>query len=400
MPSTSSPSQTLDIEGLIEFTCRLVRVKSVNRPDEGLGEAEAVEVVRQQAETFGWDVLIEEVEPGRPNVIVEIDGGMPGKTLLFEGHTDVVTEGDIKDWSFDPFCGDLVDGKICGRGAADMKGGVAAMMFATKAIQESGPFPGKIKLGILCDEEEMMIGVHDFIRRGHADGVDGAIVCEPEAGEICTVQKGAIRLQVDVFGVMAHGAMPHQGKNPVSAAALLIAVLASLEKGLQSTHGEHEHLGLPYVTPTHFAAGSLPQLNVIPSQALLTLDIRTIPGIDHEYLLKTIRGLADGVSEETGVEFEFTVLVDRPPTETPLDDPIVRAVVEAHEAVTGNPAVFGGVPGTTDGTILWRDAGLPIVVYGPGGKWIAHQHDEYVEVDDLVSHARVYVDAARRFLAS
>lgn len=400
MPSTSSPDRALDREGLVEFTRRLVRVKSVNRPEDGLSEAPAAELVVDLARSFGWDPVVEEVEPGRPNVIITLEGGSPGKTLLFEGHTDVVTEGDPAEWTADPFGGDLIDDKIYGRGSADMKGGVAALMYAARAIEEAGPFPGTIKLAILCDEEELMIGVHDFVARGHADGVDGAIVCEPEAGEVCTVQKGAIRLRVDVVGVMAHGAMPHQGKNPISATALLIAVLASLERKLQETHGHHEHLGLPYVTPTHFTAGSLPQLNVIPGQGLLTLDIRTTPGIDHAELLERIRSMADDVAEQTGVEFDFTLLVDRPPTETSHDDPIVRAVVEAHEAVTGEEAVYGGVPGTTDGTILWRDAALPVVVYGPGGKWIAHQADEYVEVDDLVTHAEVYVEAALRFLSN
>lgn len=400
MPSTSNPSQTLDHEGLIDLTRRLVRVKSVNRPDEGLGEAAAAEIVVSQAREFGWDCLVEEVQPGRPNVIIEIDGGSPGKTLLFEGHTDVVTEGDLSEWSFDPFSGDLVDGRIYGRGSADMKSGVAAMMFATRALQLDGPFPGVIKLAILCDEEEMMIGVHDFVAKGHARGVDAAIVCEPEAGEICTVQKGAIRLRVDLSGEMAHGAMPHQGRNPLMAAAALIDGLSKLEHELHTQHGEHQHLGLPYITPTHIVAGSLPQINVIPSAGVLTLDIRTIPGIDHDVLQERIEEVAFKIAADTGVEFEFTTLVDRPPTETPLDHPIVRAVADAHQKVLGEDPVYGGVPGTTDGTILWRDAGLPVVVYGPGGKWIAHQADEYVEVDDIVRHAEVYIEAARRFLIS
>jgi succinyl-diaminopimelate desuccinylase len=398
--STSSPDWALDREGLVDFTRRLVRVKSVNRPEDGLSEAPAAELVVELARSFGWNPVVEEVEPGRPNVIITLEGGQPGKTLLFEGHTDVVTEGDPAEWTVDPFGGDLIEEKIYGRGAADMKGGVAALLYAARAIETAGSFPGTIKLAILCDEEELMIGVHDFVARGHADGVDGAIICEPEAGEVCTVQKGAMRLRVDVAGVMSHGAMPHQGKNPIQAAALLIAVLATLERDLQSAHGEHEHLGLPYVTPTHLSAGSLAQINVIPGQGLLTLDIRTIPGIDHGDLLERIRAMADDVSDETGVEFDLSVLVDRPPTETPHDDPIVRAVVDAHEAVTGSEAVYGGVPGTTDGTILWRDAGLPVVVYGPGGKWIAHQADEYVEVDDLIRHAEVYVEAALQFLGS
>jgi succinyl-diaminopimelate desuccinylase len=94
----------------------------------------------------------------------------------------------------------------------------------------------------------------------------------------------------------------------------------------------------------------------------------------------------------------LTVVDDRPATETPRDDPVVRAVFDAHEAVTGEAPAYGGVPGTTDGTILWRDAGVPVVVYGPGGKWIAHQVDEYVEVDELVTAGQVYAEAALRFL--
>jgi succinyl-diaminopimelate desuccinylase len=398
LPSLSSRDQVLDQEGLIELTRRLVRAKSVNRPDDGMNEAVAAEVVVAQAREFGWEVVVEEVEPGRPNVIIEIAGGSPGKTLLFEGHTDVVTEGNVADWSFDPFGGEMREGRILGRGAADMKGGVAAMMYAARAIELSGPFPGLIKLAILCDEEENMIGVHDFVGRGHAAGVDGAIICEPEAGEICNVQKGAVRLRVDLSGEMAHGAMPHQGKNPVVAAAILIEALAELEKELQSKFGEHEHLGYPYITPTHIVAGSLPQMNVIPASGLLTLDIRTVPGIDHDDLRSRIEATAAKVTASTGVVFEFTTLVDRPATETATDDPLIVAVAEAHKVVTGEDPVYGGVPGTTDGTILWRDAGIPVVVYGPGGKWIAHQADEYVEVEDLIRHAEVYVEAARRFL--
>lgn len=397
MPSTPERSAALDREGLIDFTRRLVRIPSVNQP--GGGEAPVVEVVVELAESFGWDVLVEQVAPGRPNAIIRVDGGLPGRTLLFEGHTDVVTEGDPADWAFDPFGGDLIDGRILGRGSADMKGGVAAMMFATRAVELAGPFPGTIVLAILCDEEEMMIGVHDFVEKGHAAGVDGAIVCEPEAGEICTVQKGAIRLRVDIVGTMAHGAMPHQARNPIVAATDYADRVRAIEVDLQESIGQHPHLGWTYLTPTHVAAGSLPQLNVIPGTALITFDIRTVPGVDHPDLLERLGAIAADVGAEHEVSFDLTVLVDRPPTETPLDDPVVVAVAAAHEAVTGEAPVYGGVPGSTDGTILWRDAGLPVVVYGPGGKWIAHQKDEFVEVDDLVRHAEVYVEAAFRFLA-
>jgi succinyl-diaminopimelate desuccinylase len=273
------------------------------------------------------------------------------------------------------------------------------MLFAARAIQASGPFAGTIVLAVLCDEEEMMIGVSDFIRRGHARGVDGAIVCEPEGGEVCLTQKGAIRLRVDFEGLMAHGAMPHQARNPITAVAAFLAEVAEIERAYQQTPGPHPTLGLTYVTPTHVAAGSLPQLNVIPSSALLTLDVRTVPGVSHSELLAKVGQAAGRVQASTSVEVTVSVLVDRPPTETGPDEAIVKAITEAHIEVVGEPPVYGGVPGTTDGTILVRDAGLPVVVYGPGGKWIAHQADEYVEVADLIRHAEVYVAAALRFLS-
>lgn len=397
---TAAPLQTeaLDTEGLIAFTQRLVQAPSVNQPERGRSEALAVAVVLDQAAEWDWDVLQEEVAPGRPNVIVRLDGGLPGPTLLFEGHTDVVTEGDPSTWSVDPFGGEIIDGKLYGRGSADMKGGVGAFMYAARALQLGGPFPGSIVLAILCDEEEMMIGVHHFIAQGHAEGVDGAIVCEPEGGEVCNTQKGALRLRVDIAGVMAHGAMPHQGRNPISAASRFIEGARQIEADLQATYGEHPQLGLTYITPTHADAGSLAQINVIPAATLLTFDNRTIPGVDHGELIERFRQVADDIETELGVSISLSTPVDRPPTETSIDDPVVTAVAAAHTAVTGEEAVYGGVPGSTDGTILWRDAGLPVVVYGPGGKWIAHQKDEYVEVDDLITCARVYIEAATRFL--
>jgi succinyl-diaminopimelate desuccinylase len=389
---------TVDIDGIVEFTRRLVRIPSVNQP--GQGEARVVQEVVDLVRGWGWSPAVEEVAPGRPNCIIRVEGGLPGRTLLFEGHTDVVTPGDPEEWTHDPFGAEKVGNRIYGRGSADMKGGLAAMLFAARTVEEAGPFPGTIVLAVLCDEEEMMIGVHDFVARGHARGVDGAIVCEPEAGEICTTQKGAIRVRVDLEGAMAHGAMPHQGRNPIVGVTAFLSAVAEMESEYQADFGEHPDLGLTYLTPTHVAAGSLPQLNVIPSSALLTLDIRTIPGVAHEDLLLRLGAAADRVARDTGVELSLTVLVDRPATATAHDDPIVAAVAAAHREVTGDEPVFGGVPGTTDGTILWRDAGLPVVVYGPGGKWIAHQADEYVEIEDLRRHAEVYVAAALRFLSS
>ena len=388
-----------DVAAVIELTQALVRLPTVVTSGFGEVEAPAAALVAELMRGFGWKVTVEEVAPGRPNVVGVVTGGRPGRTLMFEGHLDVVTPGDLDSWSFPPFSGDIVDGRLQGRGAADMKAGVAAMIHAARAAELAG-FDGRIIVGALADEEGMMLGAKHFAQSAlAASGIDGVIVCEPEGGEICAVAKGAIRLRVDLDGVMAHGAMPHHGRNPLPALGSLLMGLAELERQVADSVGTHEHLGDFYLTPTVLAAGDPGQVNVIPASASVYLDIRTVPAVAHNGLLHLVTRLAEQIAADAGLTARITVIDDRPPVDTPQDAPVVRALVDAHEAHTGQPAVFGGVPGTTDGTILTRDAGLQTVVYGPGGKWIAHQRDEYVDVADIEHCYHVYTAAARLFLA-
>jgi succinyl-diaminopimelate desuccinylase len=137
---------------------------------------------------------------------------------------------------------------------------------------------------------------------------------------------------------------------------------------------------------------------VIPGSADVYFDVRTVPGASHPEIVDSVRELALLACAGSGVTAAVEVIDDRPPVDTPVSHPVVSCLAAAHEAVTGSQARYGGVPGTTDGTILSRDGGLATVVYGPGGKWIAHQADEFVSVDEVERCARVYVEAARRFL--
>lgn len=391
-----------DADAVVDLTARLVRLRTVH---EGPGDVEkpAVDLLAGLMRGFGWPVTVVDSASGRHSAIAVIEGDAPGPTLMFEGHVDVVTEGDPSSWSFDPYAGDVVDGRVRGRGSADMKGGVAAMIHAARAVEQGG-FAGRIVVGVLADEEGMMLGAKRFaadLAAGELPGVDridGVIVCEPEGGEVCPTAKGAIRLAITFTGAMAHGAMPWMGRNPLPAIGSMLAAIADIQHVLRAEHGDHPLLGPICLTPTVLHAGDLDQINVMPATATLAVDIRTTPAVTHAELIADLADTAARIAEGAGLTAEVTVIDDRPPVDTPIDHPVVQAMLAGHRAVTGVDAAIGGVPGATDGTILTRDAGLATVVYGPGGKWIAHQADEFVEVADLLRCTRAYVAAARHFL--
>ena len=398
-PSAPPRDPVVDADAAVALTRELVRLRTVS--DEGAAEVErpAAALVARLFTEFGWTHEVVEVAPGRPSVIATVEGGGgDGPTLMFEGHTDVVTEGEPGDWSVDPYGAEIRDGRLWGRGAADMKSGLAAMIHGVRGLQLAGPFPGRIVLGVLCDEEGMMLGAKAFAASPLAAEVDGVIVCEPEGYEVCTSARGGIRVRLDLTGVMAHGAMPQEARSPLVAGARIVEALAGVQEWAEERFGTHPHAGRVTVTPTVLHAGDPGQLNVIPAHGLVGVDVRTVPGTDHAELLARVRQSAEEAARTAGVGVALTVVDDRPAVEIAEDHPVVAALVAAHRQEHGSPPPFGAVPGTTDGTILTRDAGLPTVVYGPGGKWIAHQKDEYVEVAEIGEYARVYAAAARHFL--
>ena len=388
----------IDAEELVGFTQQLVRIRSVYDSDPPTDESEVAHAVAARMREWGWEPVVTEVAPRRLNVVVVLDGGLPGPTLMFEGHTDVVSEGNPDNWSFPPYGAEIRDGRMLGRGTADMKAGLAAAMYAARAIERRGPFPGRIVLAALCDEEGMMLGAKHFAQQPLATEIDGVIVCEPEDYEVCAVSKGAMRLRINVHGRMGHGAMPQHSRNPVPVVASIITELGGLQQRLQQRNGSHEFLGKDTITATVMHAGDDDQLNVISALAYVLVDVRTTPAVDHAELLFEIRQLAEQTALDADCKADVEVIDDRPPVDTPVHAPVVKALVEAHERVVGSPPSYGGVPGTTDGTILVRDAGLHSVVYGPGDKWIAHQADEWVGVDDIITCAQVYAETASIFL--
>ena len=392
----------IDRDELVALTRDLVRIPSVVTPtDPAATEAAVARYVEQWFTGQGFPVQVEDAAPGRPNVVAWL--GEEGPALLLEGHTDVVTEGNPAEWRHPPFAAELVDGRIYGRGAADMKGGLAAAMIAAAAIKRAGVrLGGRLVVAALVDEEGDMLGARRFCATPLARQLGAAIICEPEQNELCLEQRGVVWARVTLRGRMAHGAMPEAGVNPVAGVGALLAEVPALERRLGRGSVKSRYLRPPTVTPTVVRAplSGVPQSNVIPSGATVTLDIRLTPGPDEHAVAKEIdEACQRAMAACPGLDIAWEPVNGfRPATRVRPDEPLVKAMVKGVRQATGRRPRFGGVPGSTDGTILRSTLGIPIVICGPGHRLIPHQVDEHVEVADLVDAARIYTASALNFL--
>ena len=393
---------SIDPELVVRWAQELTRIPSVYRPKRGEAEEAAALWVKGKFEELGLQTTWEVVEPGRPNVIGVLPGPEGSRRLMFEGHTDVVTEGDPSAWTHPPFGAEIADGRIYGRGVNDMKGGLVAAIVATKAIVDSSlKLGGSILIGALADEEGEMKGVKNFVARGWGKGVSAAVICEPEDNRLCIEQKGVMWIRITMSGVMAHGAMPLTGVNPIHHAAALLREVKIWEEDEIRIHGEHHFMGKPSITPTivQSPASGEPQNNVLPAQSTVTLDFRVLPSQSPEDLEARLRAILKRLKDEDPTfDAKYEIIDSRPPTSTPRNEPIVATMDSAFRDAVGGEPVYGAVPGSTDGTILNTRAGIPVVTCGPGDTFIPHHIDEYLDIQQLVDATRLYALTALRYL--
>jgi succinyl-diaminopimelate desuccinylase len=397
----------IDADEVIELTRALVRIPSVYRPgDPDATEAGVAAFVESWFRREGFDVEVQDVAPGRPNVIGSLGEKRSGqRSLLLEGHTDVVTEGDPAEWSRPPFGAELVDGRIYGRGTADMKSGLAAAMVAAAAFRRAGVgLKGKLVVGALVDEEDGMIGVRHLCQTAVGRELDAAIICEPEENELCLEQRGVVWARFRVRGKMAHGAMPEAGVNPIACLGRLLAAAPGLERRLRKVCEKSRYLRPPTVTPTIVqgppARVGVPQSNVIPAVAEATFDIRLTPGIGEDGVRAELEEICrQAAAAQPGVKIEWEpVNAFRLATKVDRAEALVEAMVRGVKQAARRAPRYGGVPGSTDGTILRMQLGIPIVTCGPGDRLIPHQVDEFVSTDEIVEAAKIYVASALNYL--
>ena len=411
---------SLDEQGLIKALRDLVRIPSATGQ-----EAAAQNWLAQQMRHFGldvdlWDIDVAELQrhPQFPGMEVDRSkdravglvatwrreaGAASGRRLVFNGHIDVVPEGDRASWQYEPWGADLVDGRIYGRGACDMKGGLMAALFAIKAIKDSYvPINGSLMVQSVIGEEDGGIGTFASLLRGHRG--NAAIVCEPTRLNLIPAQAGALTFTVRVPGKSAHACVRLEGVSAIEKYLDIHRALIQLERE-RNSEVEHPLLGklpLPYpLSIGRVQAGNWS--SSVPEELIFEGRIGVAMGEASDAVRRQFERTLLNLAEEdpwlrdhpleikwSGGQFESG--------EIPLDHPLVKLCQRCMVDLTGHEPVLQGAPYGSDLRLLVNFGGIPAVLFGPGDVRVAHMPDEHTESSQVILAARAYILAALRFL--
>jgi succinyl-diaminopimelate desuccinylase len=368
----------------IEIASDLVRFKTVNPPGD---EQAAALYVAELLEKHGFSIERHDFAPGRSSLIATLAGADADLApLVFTGHLDTVPLG-AASWSFDPY-GEIRSDRLYGRGSSDMKAAVAAMMVAAATARARHSLKRGLSLVITAAEETGSAGARHLAGLGVLGGASGLLVGEPTSNRLAVAHKGALHLRYRTRGTTAHGSMPHLGVNAVTKA---ITAIAALEGNNLFAHPPHALLGKPTATVTSIHGGE--NVNSVPDACTFTLDVRTLPGMDHESTRASLQQVLG-----TDVELD-ACLADMPAVGTDPGDPFVRCVADvlvSYNIESGAEPI--GVSYFTDASVLQPAyGGCPTVILGPGEARQAHQTDEYCLIPNIEIATEIYSQVVREW---
>lgn len=371
----------------IEFLQTLLRIDSSNPP----GNEDAVaRALQERAERAGLFVKQTAVAPQRSNVEVRLDGAS-GPTLFLCGHMDTVTVGEGQ-WTYPAFSAERVGNRLYGRGAADMKSGLAAMYLALESIREQGiTLPGEVVLLATSGEEVDCCGAWTYVQEETMDHVDALVIGEPTNEKVVIGHKGAVWLEITTYGKTAHGSMPKYGVNAIRHMSHIIELI---EQYALKWKRSQDVLGASSMAVTKIAGGV--QTNVIPDRCSLHVDIRTVPPQQHATLIAELRQrLNDYARQQEGLRISVKPLLDRPAL---LSEPSESIINTALSIKGQNEEDCYGVSYYTDGSVLNPKSAIPTLIYGPGDEKLAHQPDEWVDIEAYLRAIHFYKELVIRYL--
>ncbi|MGE3491664.1 MAG: M20/M25/M40 family metallo-hydrolase [Vicinamibacterales bacterium] len=402
------------MDSALRLLKQLISIDSINPSlvAGAAGEAAVARAVSDELRAIGLTVEIQEVAPGRPNVVGTLEGRSPGRSLMYCGHTDTVGVSGMTR-PFDPA---ERDGRIYGRGSQDMKSGVAAMIGAARVIAESGGLDaGRLVIACVVDEEHASIGADALVTRWRADG---AVVTEPTDLEVAVAHKGFEWVEVETEGRAAHGSRPREGRDAIRLMGRVLGALDALDRDLQA-RPPHALLGTASLHASVIAGGH--ELSSYPDRCHLQMERRTVPGEPPGVAGAEIEAILDRLRRDDP-EFKGAAKVTfgRPPHEVAADHELPqtllrclatlpphatlsasarnlagelpRDLAEAALGREGGPAPIG-MSFWTDAAVL-GGAGIPAILYGPTGSGL-HSIEEWVDVQSVLTCRDVLVALAR-----
>ena len=367
---------------LVSLVQKLVRIQSLSGDKDRLSEIGRILAEEMRKSGLAVDLL--EAEEGLTNVVGRYNGSKEAPTLLFNGHTDVVPVQNRDAWEKDPYEADIIDGRIYGRGACDMKGGLAAMILAARIVLSLIPeYNGNLVLTATVDEETGGFkGMKYIVEQGIT--ADMGIVCEPSEFMITNVCKGLLWLRLRTKGKSAHGSMPEKGINAIYKMARIIEAL----EGHRFDVSTHEMVGDPTINVGVIRGGVKP--NVIPDMCESEIDVRYLPCQTHKNIMEELeKKIGQLKKDDPQIEAELELIRYRSSVEVRKDEPVVTLIADALRRVTGKDPEYKGMPSPGDSEYLVR-AGIPSVMFGPGSEELCHVDNEWIAIQDLVTAVRIY----------
>ncbi len=377
-------------EEKIKILQDVIQIETVND-----NEVAVAEYFKDLLNEYEIDSKLVEYSPTRANLVAEIKGEKPGKVLIFNGHSDVVAAGDPEDWTHPPFAGVIEDGKLYGRGATDMKAGLTALALAMIEIKEQDLLKaGTIRFIITVGEEIGMYGSKQMTEEGYVDDADAIIVGEPKMGngKIVTAHKGSVQYEIVSYGRSAHSSMPELGINSIQQIVDFIPV-ANEKIAEAASKGENEKLGRMLNAFTVIDGGD--QINSIPAITKLKGNGRTVPEVDNEMFLDALNASIDEINNQIEGRLELNIMQNNPAVESDFDTDLIQSFRNVAN-VEIEPV---GMTGATDASNFGRiEKDFDLAIYGPGVMEVAHQVDEYVEIDDYLNFIDLYQKVAQDYL--
>lgn len=378
----------IDLPRVTEVLRDLVRIESVNPQlvPGGSGEQTIARYVADYLGGAGLEARVEEVSPGRWNAVGILRGQGDGKSLMLNGHLDTVGVENMSE----PFSARIENGRLYGRGAQDMKGGVAAALIAAATLAKQPPLKGDLVVAGVADEEYMSAGTRALLENVRTDA---AIVMEPTNLEVATAHKGFVWAKVETQGRAAHGSRPQEGIDAIALMGRLLGEIEGLQEKLSSGAG-HPLLGCGSVHAALISGGQ--ELSSYPEQCRLNLERRLIPGEGASTFERELREIVSSLeSQDSRFRAHIEMGYSASALETVRESSIAQVLLGCAQKVVGPSAHFGAQTFWTDAALL-NDAGIPSVLFGPGGEGL-HSTTEFVRLEEVKLCAETLAECARNY---